>query len=493
MTITGDNFGTSASAISVSYSDGTACTVTSATMTSFTCVNSRFATASVGTTLTVTVTVNGETDSSLTTTLATGAISTMRLEPSTASPVLKTEIVAFLDSAYPETLNASDFTAILYSHNDTTYERALYVMSVDDAAKSVKIKFPGAESGLYYLQLSSTQHGRLDSDVLQLDVHGSVTSFSPTQGSKYGGTLITILGENFGTVTTDNPVMIGADYCYVQTTNATTITCRTDLLPANSVGSQLMIVFLKTSEEAATPNGADLQYEYVVPSMEVTGITAAFSDVDFSHKVTVAGNNIDSTIELLIDGFSQELLSHTSTEAVFKLTNLNSVSTTAVTIYSAEGYPEGAEIAHSVDVAPSLLAIEPATGNSGGSKISVTGSGFGTQTAGLNLYVDGTTPFCASVEIYEYGKFYCHTITGVASNMTLDIRVDGALNADSFIASDVTFEQTEQIVMTAADVSGSTVTFTGTGFPTADFTASAILNGIQADSVTINSATSATA
>jgi hypothetical protein len=71
--------------------------------------------------------------------------------PSSVSPVLKTELVVYLDSSYPQTLNREDFNATLYSNDDEEYERVLYVMSVDDAAKSVKIKFPGAESGSYYL------------------------------------------------------------------------------------------------------------------------------------------------------------------------------------------------------------------------------------------------------------------------------------------------------------------------------------------------------
>lgn len=88
-------------------------------------------------------------------------------------------------------------------------------MSVDDSEKTVTIKFPGAVSGSYYIQLTSAQHGRLDSDSLQLDVHGTVHSVSPLTGSKYGGALITITGENFSDEAQDNPVMIGENYCYV--------------------------------------------------------------------------------------------------------------------------------------------------------------------------------------------------------------------------------------------------------------------------------------
>jgi hypothetical protein len=52
-------------------------------------------------------------------------------------------------------------------------------------------------------------------------VHGTVTSISPLTGSKYGGALITITGENFSDDKLDNPVMIGKEYCFVQTTSAT--------------------------------------------------------------------------------------------------------------------------------------------------------------------------------------------------------------------------------------------------------------------------------
>ena len=95
---------------------------------------------------------------------------------------------------------------------------------------SIDVKFPGAYSGSYALRITSTTYGRLSSDLLTLDVHSTVTSVQPTSGSIYGGTLMTILGENFSDVITDNPVKIGSEYCYVLTTSTTEITCRTDFL-----------------------------------------------------------------------------------------------------------------------------------------------------------------------------------------------------------------------------------------------------------------------
>jgi hypothetical protein len=42
--------------------------------------------------------------------------------------------------------------------------------------------------------------------MIPLDVSASVTSYYPKVGSIYGGTLLTITGENFGEEKTDNPV-----------------------------------------------------------------------------------------------------------------------------------------------------------------------------------------------------------------------------------------------------------------------------------------------
>jgi hypothetical protein len=95
---------------------------------------------------------------------------------------------------------------------------------------------------------------------------------SPLEGSKYGGAMITITGENFSNDIMDNPVKIGDQYCYVLTSSTTQITCRTDLLTTNALGNQMVIVFLKTSEEAKTPNMDDIFFKYIVPSTEVTDV-----------------------------------------------------------------------------------------------------------------------------------------------------------------------------------------------------------------------------
>jgi len=91
MTISGDNFGYNTSAISVVYTDGTICDVTLANMTYFTCQNRRF-TSTATTSQQMTITINEIVDANLTVSLISAVEQSTSLSPTSASPVLKSEI-----------------------------------------------------------------------------------------------------------------------------------------------------------------------------------------------------------------------------------------------------------------------------------------------------------------------------------------------------------------------------------------------------------------
>jgi len=84
--------------------------------------------------------------------------------------------------------------------------RYLNVIEADDSAKTLTALFGGAESGSFQMSIRHKDYGLVKTEGLILDVSSSVTSFTPTTGSIYGGTLLTITGTNFGNEITDNPV-----------------------------------------------------------------------------------------------------------------------------------------------------------------------------------------------------------------------------------------------------------------------------------------------
>ena len=119
------------------------------------------------------------------------------------------------------------FTVNATSVEDPNYVRYLNVVRADNTAKTLSCMFGGAELGLFQMTIRHKDYGLIDTTGLVLDVSASVSSVSPKVGSIYGGTLVTITGQNFGNVYTDNPVSItynggvGATSCYVQTTEPT--------------------------------------------------------------------------------------------------------------------------------------------------------------------------------------------------------------------------------------------------------------------------------
>jgi len=134
---------------------------------------------------------------------------------------LKTDIVIQLDTTFSYTLVRDDFTVNATDNNDNTYVRYLKVNSVDDDAKTITCKFGGAESSSFTLSIRHATYGLIKANHLTLVVESTVTGISPSSGSIYGGTLLTITGTNFGTEKTDNPVQVstsgGVDStdCYV--------------------------------------------------------------------------------------------------------------------------------------------------------------------------------------------------------------------------------------------------------------------------------------
>jgi hypothetical protein len=103
----------------------------------------------------------------------------------------------------------------------------LRIVSVDDATKKITVKFGGAYSDQYSIEIRHKAYGLIDMDAHTLNIGSSVSAISPSVGSVYGGTLITIDGNNFGKEKTDNPVTINyngalnAVPCFIKETSET--------------------------------------------------------------------------------------------------------------------------------------------------------------------------------------------------------------------------------------------------------------------------------
>lgn len=81
----------------------------------------------------------------------------------------------------------------------------------------------------------------------------------------------------------------------------------------------------------------------------------------------------------------------------------------------------------------------------------------------------------------------------MAQTTDLTLSVSNVVSSTSFVSSSVSYEQPKNMNVTAVTRSGNQITFTGSGFPTSSFIGRASIEGINADQVIVNSATSVTA
>lgn len=78
-------------------------------------------------------------------------------------------------------------------------------------------------------------------------------------------------------------------------------------------------------------------------------------------------------------------------------------------VYFADGLPTGFDAFTTATIVPTLVSISPSTGSSGGTLLTVTGTGFGTSSEELNLNHSSGEDICETVTITGYGTFTCLT------------------------------------------------------------------------------------
>ena len=108
------------------------------------------------------------------------------------------------------------------------------------------------------------------------------------------------------------------------------------------------------------------------------------------------------------------MISVDDSSASFTITNVDDKSSSSIKFYTVEGNPNGASALASFDFLPALVGISPSTGSFGGSLLTVTGVGFGINTADVNLFhVQSGASICTTVEVTAYGVFTCQTMAGL--------------------------------------------------------------------------------
>ena len=270
---------------------------------------------------------------------------------------------------------------------------------------------------------------------------------------------------------------------------------------AEETSTGLVLTFLGTSEEAE--NLVDNTFEFMTPVAEITAMTNAFDASTNTQVITLEGTGLGTDtaeIEFYIDGVVQTVLEAADTSATITITDMLDEYSSDVQIYFPDGLPTGYSDFASVSVVPTLVSISPSTGSSGGTLITVTGTGFGANTEGINLtHGPSGTDICLEVNVIGYGTFTCLTTAmEINSGEQLTLKTaSGSYSCGNTLSPDsCNYEQLDASspVVTGVTVSSSsTLTITGTAFLTSDYDVIVVFKDIESSSAVIDSDTSVTA
>jgi hypothetical protein len=167
-----------------------------------------------------------DTSSSFTYGAPSGAPTVISLSPTSANPGVKGVLEV---NGLNFGTNASNLQVFLSNSSGKIYQLSI----LDSSDTYLKVGLSGGLAGAFTLQVNLPVAGDSVAASAGADLFNyavSIQSISPTTGSMYGGTLLTITGSNFVTDSQQTLAFVGSTvnwFCSIESITATTILCRT--------------------------------------------------------------------------------------------------------------------------------------------------------------------------------------------------------------------------------------------------------------------------
>ena len=158
---------------------------------------------------------------------------------------------------------------------------------------------------------------------------------------------------------------------------------------------------------------------------------------------------------------------------------------------------DGVIVTAGIALTPKMWSIDPKVGTIGGTLITVTVPGVGTETEGLSLVNPSGGSICEELTIISYGTVQCLTKKSdfgeeaLAISAKLDNVLYECVNPEATecaYTQSSTAESFPVISGATLDSLANTITYTGTNLYSIGYTATARYIGIDADTVVVNEA-----
>jgi hypothetical protein len=336
----------------------------------------------------VTITLNGKSVTTTYTYTSVGVPTITLLSPSTSSPVQKADL----------TITGTNFGVDsnkikIYLDKGTNlgvYE--LSVVSVTDT--QIICVLGGGRTGEYRVRIvkdpiGSSQAQKQGDDVFKYQF--TLSSISPVKGSRYGGTLLTISGQNFSPVNNQNQVFIGPGniLCDIVSATSNEITCRTRPALETYTGQLDVVVQQRLAEDGICTGTCKFEYTAIgsAESPEVTEATISQSGEQYAgDTITLVGTNLNALTNVkpkVIFGPNNlaevEAFCYSDTEISFLFPALPPGLSNFQLLLDGKGY---AKLPQNLiyKTVFKVNSVSPTTGSQGGGLLTITGNGFNEST-----------------------------------------------------------------------------------------------------------------
>ncbi|XP_059206673.1 fibrocystin-L-like isoform X1 [Centropristis striata] len=212
-----------------------------------------------------------------------------------------------------------------------------------------------------------------------------VSSFSPLAGSVAGGTLLTVRGFGFSR---DARVTVGAAECSVLHARETELTCRT---PAGTAGSASVTVMVGNMSQTAS---SSFTYDMNLTPL-ISGLSPDTTTVIGREILTIHGSNLgvgDNNSAVLVGGEECVTVQWTATNITCRLPVLPPGMHKVHVKVGNNGYPRTSSgVNATVECILQVSSVSPQLGSlMGGTRLTISGSGFSTNTSDNQVSVGGT-------------------------------------------------------------------------------------------------------
>ena len=177
----------------VQFDDGTVCEMITTSPTEITCLTQTFDPTvrrrelrdSDGRILQVTserslfITSETEVSTTVEVTLNDDPLRVESITPSSASPILVQTLQLQLSSSYTGDIDTDEFTVTLVPRDADSRSRSLKVVARSSADNTIDVKYGGAYSGIYDLEVSSASEGNFMTDGIEFTAKIEVSDFQP--------------------------------------------------------------------------------------------------------------------------------------------------------------------------------------------------------------------------------------------------------------------------------------------------------------------------